>query len=254
MRKIIYCLCLCLIVLACSGEDAQTQNDASSREEINYSLWDNVLKTYVNEQGRVDYEGLLKDRHKFDQFIAQVEKVNISTFTPQEQKAFWINAYNAITMKVIVDNYPVKGIRTINFGLVWNVGRNVAGGKKSLSDIEHKILRLLGDPRIHFAINCASIGCPRLLNKPFYPETLDEQLDREAVRFINDPEKIKLDRATNTLFYSAILDWFEEDFLVVESDILSYIKRYINKEDRDYISSHEIMLKVTKYDWGLNKQ
>lgn len=222
--------------------------------QVDYSLWANVLKKYVDDQGRVNYEGLKEDRAELDQFISQIENIDVNTLSPVEAKTFWINAYNAITMKVIIDKYPVKGIRTINFGLVWEIGRKVAQGKKSLGDIEHKIVRPMGDPRIHFALNCASISCPKLPNEPFYPDRLDEQLDREARRFINDPEKVRLDRDQNILYHSAILDWFEEDFLVVESDILSYIKRYRNEDDKRYLENNKVSLKKEKYDWGLNKQ
>ena len=99
---------------------------------------------YVNEEGLVDYEGLLKDRQKFDTFIQQIETASLTGMSHEEQKAFWINAYNAITIKVILDKYPVKSIRRINFGLVWEIGRKVAGQEKSLGDIEHKILQTIG--------------------------------------------------------------------------------------------------------------
>lgn len=226
----------------------------SINSQIDYSLWANVLKRYVNDQGRVDYEGLKNNQEELDQFITQVEAVDVSTLSPVEAKNFWINAYNAITLKVVVDKYPVKSIRRINFGLVWEVGRKVAQDKKSLGDIEHKILRPLGDPRIHFAINCASISCPNLPKEPFYPDRLDAQLDYEARRFINDPKKVWLDRDKNILYHSAIFDWFEEDFLVVEPDVLSYIKRYVNEDDKQYLQNNKVSLKKEKYDWGLNKQ
>lgn len=221
---------------------------------VDYQLWANVLGKYVDENGLVNYEGLLQDRADFDKFMDQIETADISGLSDIEKKAFWINAYNAITVDVILKKYPVKSIRRINFGLVWEVPRRAAGKRRSLGHIEHKIIRPLGDPRIHFAINCASIGCPKLPNKPFYPETLDAQLEAETKRFINDTEKIRLDRSTNTLYHSAILSWFEEDFLVTDPDLLSYIKRYINPDDLAYLNQNEVKLKKAKYDWGLNKQ
>jgi len=219
-----------------------------------YTLWGQVLETYVNEQGKVNYEGLLKNRGRFDRFIKNIKHTDINGLSPVEQKAFWINAYNAITMKVILDNYPVKDIRFVNFSLVWKLKRKVAQGKYSLGHIEHEILRPLGDPRIHFAINCASGGCPKLSRKPFYPETLEQQLDFEAKRFINDHSKVRIDRNKNILFHSAILDWFKEDFLVVSPDILDYIKKYINQDDLSYLEKNSVKIKVLDYDWSLNKQ
>ena len=132
----------------------------------------------------------------------------------------------------------------------------VAGQDISLGEIEHEILRKWDpvDPRIHFAINCASIGCPKLPDKVFDPQRLDQQLHFETKRFINDSDKVKLDRDENILYYSAILDWFEEDFLAVTADKLSYIKKYINENDRAFLEANEVTLQALKYDWSLNKQ
>jgi len=226
----------------------------SAAQVVDYEIWARVLKAYVNEQGLVDYESLKNNRADFDTFMQQVETADISQLTEVEQKTFWINAYNAITLKVILDKYPVRSIRHINFGLVWEVKRKVAQEKLGLGHIEHKILRPLGDPRIHFAINCASIGCPELPNEPFYPDTLDEQLDAETKGFLNDSGKVRLDRSSKILHHSAIMDWFKEDFLVVAPDTKSYIKKYLNEEDRIFLDQNEVTLKVIKYDWGLNKQ
>jgi len=228
---------------------AQNQNPA-----MDHQLYKKVLNTYVNEQGKVNYEGLKKERSDLDALVKQIEKADISSFSAIEQKAFWINAYNAITLRTVVNKYPVRSIRLIDFGLVWEIPKNVAQRKFSLGHIEHKIVRPLGDPRIHFALNCASIGCPKLPREPFDPNRLDEQLDRETIRFINDPEKVRLDRSTQTLYHSEIFEWFREDFLLVSPDILSYIKKYINEDDRAYLENNKVMLKHIKYDWDINKQ
>lgn len=255
MKKCIACLIILFITLFCSV--LQISNVSAEEEfigQIHYRLWANTLKNYVNDKGRVDYEGLLKNREEFDQFITYIENVNIETMTPVEAKAFWINVYNALTVKVILDKYPVNSIRHINFGLVWEIGRKAAGSEYSLSYIEHKILRPLGDPRIHFAINCASIGCPVLLNTPFYPDQLDGQLEDAARKFINDPEKVRLDRDKRILYHSAIFSWFEEDFFVSAVDIEAYIKLYLNDSDKAFLNEHNVSVKRMRYDWGLNKQ
>ena len=131
-----------------------------------------------------------------------------------------------------------------------------AGRELSLGDIEHEILRKWDpiDPRIHFAINCASGGCPKLPKTHFPPADLDRRLDFEARRFMNDPAKVRLDRAQNILYHSEILKWFDEDFLAVAPDLKSYILKYINDDDRRYIQSHDVKLKTVNYDWSLNEQ
>lgn len=244
------------------SETLQMKKPALDVEEsdyvVNYNIWAKLLKEHVDENGLVDYENLKKNRVLLGTFVRQVEYADISKLSLDEQKTFWINAYNALTLKLIVDNYPLKlgGIRTINWGRPWSIKIKVAGRELSLGDIEHEILRKWDpiDPRIHFAINCASIGCPKLPNKPFFPETLDQQLDFETRRFVNDKQKVRLNRVENVLYHSEIFNWFEEDFLVVAPNILEYIKKYINDDDKNYIEKNSVNLKKIDYDWGLNKQ
>ena len=233
---------------------------ASFAAGVDYRLWARVLETYVDDNGRVDYAGLKAHRQLLDDFIEQqLEPVEISALADTEQKAFWINAYNALTLRLIVDHYPLRfgGIRTINWGRPWSIKMRVANQSLTLGQIEHEILRKWDppDPRIHFAINCASGGCPKLPKTPFLPETLEEQLQRETLRFINDPEKVRLDRSKNILYHSAIFSWFDEDFLAESPDLLQYIQKYLNEEDQAYIQARpaDIRLKKLKYDWSLNQ-
>ena len=251
MRNIFFVV-LVSLCFVCSGV-GQVRADQGVYT-VDYSLWAQVLDGYVNDQGRIDYAGLKKDRGKLNQFVTHLQTIDPEGLPEDDRKAFWINAYNALTVQTVVENYPVKSIRHINFGLVWKLKKNVAQGKYSLDDIEHKILRPQGDPRVHFVLNCASTGCPKLPRKPFYPATLEEQLAQEASKFINDPGKVRLDRSEDILYYSSILKWYEKDFLAVALDILSYIKLYLNKEDLTYLENHEIKLKVLSYGWGLNEQ
>jgi len=178
--------------------------------------------------------------------------------TRNEKKAFWINAYNALTLRLIVDKYPLilGGIRTINWGQPWDIKLKAANLDISLGEIEHNILRKWdpADPRIHFVLNCASLGCPKLPTKPFDPQHLDQQLHYETRRFINDHEKIRLDKRANILYYSELFIWYREDFLVVSNNILEYIQKYLNDADKAFLGSQDVELKKIKYDWGLNKQ
>jgi len=230
-------------------------------DRIDYQKWETILSTYVDGNGLVNYDGLKANRDVLDSFIkSQIESAVIDSLSDNEKKAFWINAYNALTMRLIVDHYPLKfgGIRTINWGKPWSIKMKVADQELSLGDIEHEILRKWDpmDPRIHFAINCASIGCPKLPNTYFDPQRLEEQLDHETRRFINDLQKVQLDKTKNILYHSAIFNWFKEDFLRNHPDKLTYILKYINKSDKEYILSNkdDIKLKELKYDWGLNKR
>lgn len=232
--------------------------EVSSFGQQEYQKWAKVLREHVDDQGRVNYDKLKENRSDLNAFIEKVQNTDIDKMSNMEQKAFWINAYNALTMQLIVDKYPLKlgGIRTINWGRPWSIKMRVARQDLTLGDIEHGILRKWDppDPRVHFALNCASIGCPKLPVQVFDPQKLDEQLDFETRRFMNDPQKISLDRQNNILYYSELFNWYEDDFRIVADDKLSYIKRYLNEEDRAYLNAHEVTLKIIKYDWGLNKQ
>lgn len=228
---------------------------------VDYTSYAKILHIYVNTEGRVDYKGLLQHRDMLDTFIRdQIEEADLSDKTPAQKKAFWINAYNALTLRLILDHYPPPfgQIRGIHWGRPWSLPMRAAGRDITLNDIEHKILRKWQppDPRIHFAINCASIGCPKLPDVPFLPQTLDQQLNQQAVRFNNDPEKVRLDRTNNILYHSAIYKWFKEDFVAQKGSILDFILQYINPEDRAYLQKNrdKIKLRTIPYDWGLNKQ
>lgn len=234
-------------------------SDNALAAAIDYTPYEKILNTYVNDKGQVNYKGLQANRQPLDNFIqTQIVNADISALSDNEQKAFWINAYNALTLRLIIDNYPLRfgGIRTINWGRPWSIKMDVAGQRLTLGEIEHEILRKWSppDPRIHFAINCASGGCPKLPNTHFKPTTLDQQLDFESRRFINDPEKVRLDRSKKILFHSEILKWFDVDFLEVSPDLKAYILKYLNEEDRKFVQENKVKLKTLKYDWSLNEQ
>ena len=252
MRKIPSGIVIFAILLILTA--TQEQLIAQVNSSFDYNHWASVLERFVDDNGLVDYKALKAQPDGLNDFIGQIEQADLSGMSETGQKAFWINAYNAITLKVVTDKYPIGQIRFINFGLVWEISRSVARGEKSLGEIEHKTLRPLGDARIHFAINCASMGCPKLSREPFLPQTLDEQLDAQAVRFINDPEKVRLERQAKVLYYSSIFKWFEKDFLKAAPSVKAYIMKYINEEDRLFLEQNEVKMKVLKYDWGLNEQ
>jgi len=257
MKKICILIFLGMTLVALQSQSIRE----ACAEMIDYEIWNKVLNSYVNSEGRVNYDGLKDNRAGLDEFIiSQIENADINNLSKNEQKAFWINAYNALTLRLIIDHYPLKfgGIRTINWGRPWDMKMKVANRTLTLGQIEHEILRKWDpmDPRIHFAINCASISCPSILNTHFDSNKLDEQLDYAARIFVNDSQKNYLDRSTKTFHHSAILNWFEEDFLSNHPDKLSYIFEYLNENDQQFILVNKdiIKLKKIKYDWGLNKQ
>ena len=180
-------------------------------EKVNYDLWAVLLKKNVSATGVVNYEGFRKDSDKFNDFLRQLSKVKINTtWTKSDKMAYWINVYNAYTIKLIVNNFPLSGIKKIDSP--WKQKFFTINGKvMSLSEGEHEILRGYGDPRIHFAINCASASCPRLIQVPYRASNLERLLERQTKEFINDPFYNTI--TDYTVNVSKLFDWYKNCLL-----------------------------------------
>lgn len=220
---------------------------ANSSVNVDHSAWDKLLKKHVNSKGLVDYKGFKNDRAKLDEYLNMLAELDPSNdWSSQELLAYYINLYNAATVKLIVENYPVKSIKDIDGA--WTKGRVAVGNKNlSLGGIENGILRKMNEPRIHFAINCASISCPKLLDEAYTAAKINEQLDRATKEFINSD---KNDISPQTPEVSSIFDWYQKDFKVNgKQDVIGFINRYANTK----INS-EASLSYKNYNWELNKQ
>lgn len=220
-----------------------------------HKLWDELLKANVSPDGTVDYKGFISEKKKLDQYLKLISEnaPDRKTWSREEQLAYWINAYNAFTVKLIVDNYPVESIRDLGPSLkiplikdVWHYKFFSIGGKESsLDEIEHSILRKeFEEPRIHFAINCASVSCPPLLNEAFLPSKIDDQLDKVAKDFINGSRN-KI--TPNSIQISSIFSWFKGDFTKNGSLI-----DFLNKFSKVKINSGA-KVSYLDYNWNLNE-
>jgi hypothetical protein len=207
--------------------------------------WDELLQKHVSAQGRVDYKALKKDSKKLEAYLETLKKNPVrSDWSRREKMAYWINAYNAFTVKLILDNYPVSSIRDLHDGNPWDVQWIKLGEKTySLNNIENDILRpQFGDARIHFAVNCAARSCPPLRNGAYFPQELDEALDEQTRKFINDPAYNSL--STRQLSLSKIFEWYASDF--------GKIRDFLNKyADSPIPETATVVYK--EYDWGLNE-
>jgi hypothetical protein len=218
-----------------------------------------------------------------DTYLEQLETLDprqFETWNEAEKIAFWINAYNAITIEGIVRNYPIKyggmisrirfpqnSIRQIS-GFWDTAFIKVMGKEITLNQIEHEILRKeFKDPRIHAVLVCAAKGCPLLENTAFLAYNLDERLNQANLNFINNPDKVKLDIDTNRLYLSSILDWYHEDFEVSKQKdeslekykskyrgVVEFVLKYLPEEKREYIETNFPKLQFLDYDWTLNEQ
>ncbi len=249
---------------------------------FDHSIYDSLLQKYV-KNGLVNYQMLKENRTALTRYLNQIEQVNpkeFKTWARDEQKAFWINAYNAITIEGILINYPIQwgrliararfpqnSIRQIS-GFWDTVFIKVMGKDLTLNDIEHKILRKeFDDPRIHFVIVCASIGCPILESRAFFADDLDQRLEQAARNFINSPDKVRLDKKDNVLNLSSIFDWYKEDFSIsaegmkkfenyskAETGLIEFVTKFFPESDQKYIVQNQPKIKYLDYDWSLNEQ
>lgn len=223
-----------------------TKNIEEAATTFNHDKWNNLLKNHVSNQGNVDYKGFKTDRKALSNYIASLGKnLPTDTWTKDEKLAYWINAYNAMTIDLILRHYPIESIKDIKkpwHQRYWKLDEKWY----NLDDIEHKILRKMNEPRIHFAIVCASFSCPKLQNEAFDALKLESQLENATKTFINDPKRNYL--TPTKIELSKIFAWFDKDFLINNTgSIIQYINRYSNVK---------ISLKTPKrfmdYNWDLN--
>ena len=236
-------------------------HDPASRAIVDHSAWARLLKTYLHPDGRglnrFDYGAVTTvDRVALGQYVAALTALPIDDYNRAEQFAYWTNLYNALTVSVVLTHYPVATIRDINVspGLFadgpWDRPLvTVAGESLTLNDIEHRILRpIWRDPRIHYAVNCASVGCPNLLPVPFTGKTVEVLLERAARAYVNTPRGVRV--GDKGLVVSSIYVWFQEDF-GNDEDVIAHLTRYAEPDlaakiaEAGRLADHD-------YDWSLN--
>lgn len=222
------------------------------------SIFDGVLSRHVSEDGLVDYKGLAKDT-EFIKYIDYLSNKDPDTLPSDKHRmAFWINAYNAFVLKGVLEEYPIKSVLDVGWlphTFFIRKTFKTSHGNITLRRLENERLReAFHEPRIHFAINCASMSCPRLLAEAYRAERLEQQLEAQAASFINDKGKNFLDRKNAILYISSIFKWYEADFIKKGERIKGYISRYLDTDDAEFVKDKEITIKYLDYDWGLNEQ
>lgn len=230
-----------------------------------HRTWTSVLKKYQNTQGLVYYEKLKVDAqanksHPLNLYLAEIQKVSLpeyESWSENQKKAFLINSYNATTIKLIVDHYPVASIKKIGgfFKKPWSIEFfSLFGGKiKSIDPIEHEWLRpKFKDCRVHAAVNCASISCPPLRNEAFVAEKLDVQLDEQMAVWLNDSTRNQIYAQKKLFELSKIFDWYKKDFDSWGGGVVAVVRRYSKSQISDEVAS-QIQLKYLDYNWALNE-
>ena len=237
-------------------------NERKSIDQIDHSVFDALLKKYVDSDGQVNYsawKSSTNDRLALQNYLASLSKADPDRQCSRNAKlAYWINAYNAVTLEGILEVYPTSSIRNHTKKLGYNLWKDlkliVADKRINLDDIEHKILRKMNEPRIHFAIVCASIGCPRLLNEAYAPGKLESQLVKNTRDFFSRKRNLNFDSSKSELQLSAILKWFGSDFGSDTQAQLRAVAGYFPEAIQSAIQRGGFSVSYLDYDWNLNEQ
>ena len=218
---------------------------AQNQDKGMHASWNVLLQKYVDDDGNLDYSSWKKNQSDLDKYIQLLENNPPANYWDNNDSlAYFINAYNAVTVKLILDNYPLKSIRDIKDP--WDrKSLNLPNNSLTLNEIEHKVLRKMGDPRIHFAINCASASCPKLLNEAFRASKVQKQLEEATAIFINDTSKNQI--SEKNIGLSKIFLWFSKDFGSKKERIF-FIQKYSKNTFKN-----NAKIKYQKYDWSLNE-
>jgi hypothetical protein len=248
--------------------------------EVDHSPYDALLKQHAGD-GLVDYGAIKKDMSGLKAYfktLSDSSAANYKTWSRDDKMAFWINAYNAVTIYAVATNYPIEAGGGSKKGLpensiqhikdVWDTGYiELAGRPVTLNEIEHEILRKeFGDPRVHFALVRATTGGPLLSEDAYVGETLDDQLERDAVRFVNDPDKVRVNRTRGRLYVSEVFEWYGEDFTPEGDDMpewlgaykkktrgfVSFIAARVDGQTRKAMQKRGLKVDYLDYDWSLN--
>jgi len=249
-------------LLLLNSVSAFSQAATNTPFDHSHSLWTEILTEIVSTQGsfsRVDYHKLKNEPSDFHKYLIQIESVSeaqFQQFSHEQKLAFLINYYNAHQIQQVLDNYPITSIRDVSFGYGFLFSTpwkkeffTIFGKAASLDFVEHELIRKqFSEPRIHFAVNCASIGCPPLLDQAFYAEALQIQLEHVATNFLNADERNHYSAENNLLTLSPIFKWYKDDFgdnKALQSFVARYMEGFVVKRELARIE-------YSDYDWNLN--
>lgn len=256
LHKLSLPLFILFILSSLIWQSCSAPNINSNAQPVKHAIWDSLVRKHVDDNGLIDYKGMAADSAQLQEYLQLLSQnaPNKKSWSDNEKMAYWINAYNAFTVDLILDYYPLNSIKDIKSGIpfvntVWDIKFfQIAGEDFDLNNIEHGILRKdFEEPRIHFALVCASMSCPKLQNFAFTAEKLDEQLDEAAREFINEPFRNEI--GESPVKVSKLLDWYWGDFKDKYDNQLALVKAYT---DQEVDSSKEV--EFLEYDWGLNEQ
>lgn len=240
------------------GLPAVTLQEAHQRESggpsFDHSAFDSLLRKHVDPDGWVDYEGLRSDAAKLETYIASLAKAPFDSLGRDEKLALLINAYNAFTLRLILDHFPIESIKDIPAskrwkGKRWHIGTLVL----SLDQIEHEQIRAkFEEPRVHFALVCAAIGCPKLRNEAYRAEAIDGQLEDQTLYAHGHRRWFRFEPGNNTVHLSKLYDWYGGDFKQAAGSVAAFAARYSSPLAQALKGGRKPRIRWLDYDWALN--
>lgn len=260
-------------IAACTSVRPDPRIVVDTPASFSHDLLDRVLVEFVDDQGRVDYRRLADQRGDLDRYFALVAAIGPDNhpelFPTREQRlAYWMNAYNAAVITAVLESYPIEsvgdvGLPTMKAGFFLLQRIPIGGKTTNLYELENSVIRdRFHEPRIHFAINCASASCPKLPRHAFDANRLEAQLDEAARLFVSEPRNVRIDHDARTVHLSAIFDWYESDFVEWPADrlpdsptLLDYVSLHAAQPLRDQLRrAADYDIEFNRYDWSLNDQ
>jgi Protein of unknown function, DUF547 len=253
MRKPLAIVALSLFALACAVRvppPRMTEQETGAPDKA----WASVLSRFVDDKGRIDFAGMAKDPHDLEVYVSWLAKVSPamqpSSFpTPESRLAFDINAYNALAMYNTIQSGMPRDLNAVKVRFFYKNRFQLGGSDISLYDFENKVIRPIGDPRVHFALNCMARGCPRLPREPFRAEMLDAELDASAQYFFSEDRNVKLEPDRKTVRLSQIMQFYTDDFLKKVPSLIACANKY--RQDK---IPEGWKVEFIPYDWQLNSQ
>ncbi|MCG9134308.1 DUF547 domain-containing protein [Candidatus Poribacteria bacterium] len=261
-RILIVCLSLLSVVSVIFLYHFRVEADSRieqppSEAPFSHELFDQVLQEYVDGKGRVNYTKLKANPEKLEAYLDLLAVANPTELSYNGQLVFWVNAYNALVIKGVIDHYPTTSVRKVKWfnGFFSRLKFRVAGKTYTLNQIEHDIIRTeFVDPRVHFILVCASRSCPPLEKRAFSVADIEERLETATFNFIQDPTKVRLDRAKRHVYLSKIFKWYDEDFREGYDGVADFLADYLPPEDADFVLAEDVKFQHLDYDWTLNDQ
>lgn len=246
MKTLTTCILSLIVLLSFKGIEPEKSQRITTvpTQTFNHSIFNNLLQKHVSQEGNVDYKGFKTDAKKLNDYINVLQSNHpTNSWAKKDKLAYWINAYNALTIDLIIRNYPIKSIKDLKnpWGQrLWKLGDTWY----NLEDIEHEILRKMNEPRIHFAIVCASYSCPKLQNEAFTAARMEDQLTKATKEFLSDKTKNELSK--DDIKISKIFRWFKKDF-EHHGSLIDFLNQY-----SDINISAKARIDYSDYNWNLN--